>query len=126
MSLAFKTKTQSSRKLVLLALCDSANDQGECYPSILTLAEKCSLSERAIQSAISGLETDGFVRRELRAGRATVYWCTPANGAPPQPCTPQQLHPRGANRAPPQILHPRKRRTPPPQTVHPPPQTVHP
>lgn len=124
MTEAFKARVSSTQKLVLLALCDSANDQGECYPAIHTLAEKCSLSERAAQGAISELERDGYLRRELRRGRATVYWMTPAAGAPRSSCTPaaaappQQMHPAAnapqgctsctpADPAPPQILHPR-------------------
>ncbi len=81
MSLAFAADVSPTQKLVLLALCDSANDQGECYPAMQTLAEKCSLSERATQSAVSDLERTGHLRRELRRGRATVYWLTPAAGA---------------------------------------------
>jgi len=32
MAQAWKSKYGSTAKLVLLALCDNANDQGECYP----------------------------------------------------------------------------------------------
>ena len=74
MTLAFKASLPSTPKFVLVALCDSANDQGECYPSVPTLAEKCSLSERAVQTAIATLEGFGFVRREFRKGRSTTYW----------------------------------------------------
>jgi hypothetical protein len=82
MSVAFKAAIPATQKLVLLALCDSANDQGECYPSVPTLMEKSSLSERAVQGAISWLEQRQFLRRDFRNGRSTVYWCTPAAGAP--------------------------------------------
>jgi hypothetical protein len=99
---------------VLLALCDSSNDQGECYPSVSTLSSKCSLSERAVQAAITWLEDGGYLKREFRNGRSTVYWMTPAAGKPPQQmhprskCTPHQLHPTPARPAPPppQIVHP--------------------
>jgi hypothetical protein len=125
MSLAFAADVTPTQKLVLLALCDSANDQGECYPAMQTLAEKCSLSERATQSAVSDLERTGHLRRELRRGRATVYWLTPAAGAPRRKCTP-------ADAAPPQQMHPAADAPPPPQQAHPrgaadaPPQQMHP
>jgi hypothetical protein len=112
LSEAFKARVTATQKLVLLALCDAANDQGECYPAIQTLAEKCSLSERAAQSAVSELERGGFLRRELRRGRATVYWLTPAAGAPRTKCTPAPNAPQGcstftpADSAPPQQVHP--------------------
>lgn len=84
MSLAFKTTLPPTQKFVLVALCDSANDQGECYPSVPALAIKCSLGERTVQEAIAVLEGFGFVRREFRRGRSTVYWLdlTPAAPAP--------------------------------------------
>ncbi|QOR55262.1 MAG: hypothetical protein SHS37scaffold220_31 [Phage 67_12] len=130
MTLAFKTALPSTQKFVLVALCDSANDQGECYPSVPSLAEKCSLSERAVQGAIASLQDCGCVRREFRNGRSTVYWVdpTPAVRAPlPKSSTPAATAPQGrtsftpAAGAPPQQVHP----TPadpaptPPQQVHP-------
>jgi hypothetical protein len=110
MSAAFKAQIRSMPKLVLLALCDCANDQGECYPSIPTLVEKCSASERTVQEALAFLSREGYLTRDFRNGRSTVYWIadprkwrTPANGAPPQ-----MPHPTPADAAP-----------PPPQTAHP-------
>jgi DNA-binding transcriptional regulator YhcF (GntR family) len=84
MTLVWKAALPSGRKMVLLALCDNANDQGECYPSVPMLAEKCSMGERTVQQHITDLETDGIVRRAMRGGRSTVYHinprkiCTPA------------------------------------------------
>ena len=110
MTAAFKAKLSTTRKFVLLALCDAANDQGECYPSVTNLMEKCSASERTIQAAINELERDGFLRRDFRTGRSTVYWIadprnwrTPAADAPPQqlPSTPAIPAP-----LPPQLAHP--------------------
>ncbi len=109
MTEAWKSNLPTGKKMVLLALCDSANDQGECYPSISTIAEKCTMSERSVFNHISELEKIGALVRNNRNGRSTVYqldpckFCTPANSAPLQP-----LHPTPANSAPPplQILHP--------------------
>ncbi|WP_426106414.1 helix-turn-helix domain-containing protein [Massilia sp. TSP1-1-2] len=93
--------------MVLLALCDNANDQGECYPSISTIAIKCSMGERTVQGHITDMESMGIIRRELRNGRSTIYhidqgrFDTPAESAPPQ-----NPHPTPAKAAPPppQIL----------------------
>lgn len=109
MTEAWKADMPSGRKMVLLALCDNANDQGECYPSISMLAEKCSMSERSVFNHIADLEKCGAVARQSRTGRSTVYtidpckFCTHANSAPLQ-----KLHPTPADSAPPplQPLHP--------------------
>ena len=99
---AFKASLPSTAKFVLVALCDSANDQGECYPSVATLAVKCGIGERTVQDSLKAIEAAGGLRREFRKGRATVYWVTPAN------CQPPQLpHPSPAVAAPPQLPHPR-------------------
>jgi hypothetical protein len=82
MTLAFKAALPTAQKFVLVALCDSANDQGECYPSVPTLMAKCSMSDRGIQKAIGELAAAGYLRREFRNGRSTVYWMTPERGSP--------------------------------------------
>lgn len=74
---AWKLGIASGPKLVLLSLCDNANDQGECFPSIPMIAQRCSLSERAVQGHIQGLVDQGFLRRIERNGRSTVYHLDP-------------------------------------------------
>ena len=109
MTLAWKSDFSTGQKMVLLALCDNANDRGECYPSVSMMAEKCSMSERSVFNHLDFLETSGAILKNQRTGRSTVYtidpckFCTPANSAPLQP-----LHPTPANSAPIplQILHP--------------------
>lgn len=109
MTLAWKSSLPAGQKMVLLALCDNANDQGECYPSVTMLATKCSMGARTVQQHIADMEQVGILSREMRTGRSTVYhidprkFCTPANSAPPQ-----NLHPTPAESAPPppQISHP--------------------
>lgn len=109
MTLAWKSSLPAGQKMVLLALCDNANDQGECYPSVTMLAAKCSMGARTVQQHIADMEANQIVTREMRTGRSTVYhinprkFCTPADFAPPQ-----NLHPTPAESAPlpPQISHP--------------------
>src|SRR3990167_6752441 len=89
MTAAFKTGLPQVQKFVLVALCDNANDQGECYPSVPMLAIKCSLTERAIRKAVSALEQSRHISRSHRAGRSTLFqitdpgtWVTPEHRSP--------------------------------------------
>lgn len=101
MTLAWKSDFSTGQKMVLLSLCDNANDQGECYPSVSMMVEKCSMSERSIFNHLDFLEKVGAISKNQRTGRSTIYkvnpckFCTPANSAPLQP-----LHPTPATVAP--------------------------
>jgi DNA-binding transcriptional ArsR family regulator len=107
MSLAWKADMPTGMKMVLLALCDNANDQGDCYPSISNIAERCSMGERTVQSHIATMEDEGVVSRRFRSGRSTLYridprkFRTPADSAPPQ-----ISHPTPADFAPRTIKEP--------------------
>lgn len=57
----------STRKIVLLLLCDLADEQYTCYPGRSYLAERAELSESVISRAITQLAADGFVRVLRRA-----------------------------------------------------------
>ncbi len=61
-------------KLVLVNLCDHANDGGKCWPSVKRIAAQCYLSERSVYRAIRNLEKVGlvFVLRQKNAGRSQV------------------------------------------------------
>jgi hypothetical protein len=92
MTAAFKAKLNHTHKFVLVALCDNANDQGECYPSISMLCEKTSLSDRAVQKSIAFLVDAKFLRRDIRNGRSTYYFIAdPASwpNSTPEPCSPR-------------------------------------
>ncbi len=81
MSIAWMTRvfaspepTQATERLMLLALADNANDQGVCWPSMNTLRLKCALKTiRGAEKVVARLEKSGFVERELRDGKTTVY-----------------------------------------------------
>ena len=53
-------------KLVLIALADRANDDGECWPSIQTLAEQCECHRRTVERALAKLEDVGAIYRVNR------------------------------------------------------------
>jgi DNA-binding transcriptional regulator YhcF (GntR family) len=78
MTLAWKSSFTAGQKMVLLALCDNANDQGECYPSIPMLAEKCSIGRSSIFEHMSELEKCGAISKQLRTGRSTIYTINPS------------------------------------------------
>lgn len=122
MTLVWSLDLPATEKIVLLALADNANDEGDCYPSVTTLIKKCGLSERSIQGVISKLHDGGHLHCHYRTGRSTIYkvhprsTCTPADSAPPQlmrdtpaagaPTPPQHVHPTPAARAPITVMEP--------------------
>lgn len=116
MTLAWKSKFGSTAKMVLLALCDNANDQGECFPSVPMLAEKCSLSERAVYKQLDLLESEEAIKRNVRNGRSTIYLLNPCTWFTPEPSSPlNDVHPT-----------PELRANEPLNVVHPPLNVVHP
>ena len=66
MAKAWEMPIPTGQKMVLLALCDHANDDGECYPSQTKLAKKCSMSSRAISNHIKWLHDCGILESERR------------------------------------------------------------
>lgn len=94
MDITWDMPIPSGPKMVLLSLCDNANDQGECYPSIAKIAKRCSMSERSVFSHIDWLEQRKALYRENRKGRSSVYhlspckFCTPASSAPTEKGSP--------------------------------------
>jgi hypothetical protein len=62
--------SQGTDRLVLLALADSADDSGSCWPSMLTISRKAKVSERTARRAIRTLEDAGEVR-SVRGGGMT-------------------------------------------------------
>jgi DNA-binding transcriptional ArsR family regulator len=106
MTLAWKTNIPSGRKLVLLALCDNANHQGECYPSVEVIAHKCSMGQRTVQQHIGALEAAGVLVRHFRRGRSTLYKIDLHHlGSPPGSAAVHHSHPAPAISAssPPQV-----------------------
>ena len=77
MAKAWELDLSQGEKLVLLALCDHANDDGICYPSQEYLAQKCSMSPRSLIDQINKLKKYGILtaeRRQKNGGRlANVY-----------------------------------------------------
>lgn len=66
MTWAFKQDVRPTQKMVLLVLADHANDNGECWPSIATIARKASMSATSVKRNLADLEKTGLIRRERR------------------------------------------------------------
>lgn len=109
---AWKQQVPSSQKIVLLSMADRAGEDFRCWPSVRRLCLDTSLSERTVQQAVCDLEKSGLIKRDMRTGRATVYYLigvqrresTPADSAPPQILPPANTAVTPADSAP----HPRK------------------
>jgi len=61
MNWAWEQSLPCSPKLILMALADAANDSGDCWPKVKTIARKCSVSERTVQRVIKEFVSDGLL-----------------------------------------------------------------
>ena len=66
MTKAWELDLKANDKLVLLALADHANDDGECYPSLRKIEAKTGLSKQGLINAIKRLMDLGLIQKEHR------------------------------------------------------------
>ena len=66
MTKAWELKLKANDKLVLLALADHANDDGECYPSLRKIEAKTGLSKQGLINAIKRLMDLGLIEKQFR------------------------------------------------------------
>ena len=57
-----------TRKLLMIAIADFANDDGEAWPSVDTLAQRAECSRRAVQENIRALQIEGELALHPNAG----------------------------------------------------------
>lgn len=64
MSLIFEKEksTTGSKRLVLLAIADNANDEGVCWPAITTIARKANISRAYAKQLVHELRDDGYIQ----------------------------------------------------------------
>lgn len=75
-------------KLVLLALADCANDEGQCWPSATTLARKTGEGERTVRRAVQALIAKKFLEQRQRSGTSAVYTVHPCQSGTPARAAP--------------------------------------
>ncbi|MGY2892511.1 helix-turn-helix domain-containing protein [Deinococcus sp. UYEF24] len=73
------SQATGTKRLMMLALADHANDEGCCFPGISSLALKCKISERNAQLVLRDLEESGELITERGTGRrnTNMYWVFP-------------------------------------------------
>lgn len=67
-------------KLVLAAMADHADEEGECWPLQSRIAEMTGLGDRTVRYVIHGLKVSGLVRAISGKGRRGVFfspWTSP-------------------------------------------------
>lgn len=80
----------ATSKLVLVRLCDFADESGVCWPGLTRIADDTGLCERAVRYAIIAIEKAGLLTRESHGSRGAIYTMKLANGAafhPENPAT---------------------------------------
>src|SRR5207244_13000049 len=55
--------------IVLLALGDYCNDEGECFPNVCSIARKARLGERQVHNILRDLKNDGVISIQKGGGR---------------------------------------------------------
>ncbi len=75
---AWETNQKGNDLLVLLALCDFANDEGIAFPSLKTLCEKAKVSKATLSYILRAYEKIGVLKREKRkrengSDTSTIY-----------------------------------------------------
>ena len=88
MTAVWELPLPDSEKIVLLALADCANDEGHCWPSMATLARKCSKSDRTVQAAIKSLVDGGHLTRREVPGKGCNYTVHPRKDFTPEAASP--------------------------------------
>jgi hypothetical protein len=76
--------------LLLLALADSANDEGVCWPSLQTLMKKTRLPERTVYQAIKTLIDDGWLEKKSTRGSQKVFYKVTPKGPQPLQTSPER------------------------------------
>lgn len=61
MNWAWEQSLPCSPKLILMALADAADDSGDCWPKVKTIARKCNVSERTVQRVMKEFIADGLL-----------------------------------------------------------------
>jgi len=83
----------SAETMVLLAIADYCNDEGECWPSVQSIATKARMTERGVQKITARLVETGWLEIEAGGGRrnCNLYRIKTPNRVHPEPCSPPNV-----------------------------------
>lgn len=76
--------TDRAELVVMLALADYANDEGECWPSMAGIAQKARMTERGAQKILRRLEKTCWLKIETGGGRGGKNHYVILDGNPEQ------------------------------------------
>ncbi|MGO9457608.1 MAG: helix-turn-helix domain-containing protein [Acidimicrobiales bacterium] len=100
------SRAKGTDLLVLLALADIADDNGECWPSIRHLARKCRLDERTTQRRIRSLEALEEVVVIIGGGKSSTRGGVRSNRYQIVVHVPDEIEEDGGESPPPANRHP--------------------
>jgi DNA-binding transcriptional ArsR family regulator len=72
-ALAWPVALDPGPKLVLLSLCDLANEQGKCFPSRAYIAQRTGFGVRAVQGHLNALKEAGLLATYRRGPRGSGF-----------------------------------------------------
>lgn len=83
--------SDKAEAFVLLAIADYCNDEGECWPSVASIARKARMTERGVQKICARLCEIGWLQIDLRRGRhgCNLYRIQTPNPVHPEPRSPR-------------------------------------
>ena len=58
---AWDQQLPPNAKLILMAIADAADEEGNCWPKIKTIAKKCGVSQRTVQRALKDFISNNFI-----------------------------------------------------------------
>ena len=94
MAAVWAMELPSTEKMVLLCLCDHANNEGNCWPSMERIAGRCGVAERTVRRAIKSLVAKGALSAQLRQGTSNLFHVNPGHCVTPDTVSPRTLcHP---------------------------------
>lgn len=57
--------SKGAQRLVMIALANHANDEGECWPKVATIAREANLNEQHTRRCLADLEAAGWITRVI-------------------------------------------------------------
>lgn len=99
MNWAWEQKLPPSSKLILMAIADAADEEGDCWPKVKTIAKKCGVSDRTVQRVFKEFIANGLISVTPRFSQdrrqvSNNYRLNPQNSYPDNLSPPLAPHSR--------------------------------